>query len=270
MRLDRTLAAVTLVVLVGIGSGCGRAAAPGPSLGPSEIGSLTVEGPTSLSVGDVAAFRVIQKTAGATRDVTDTAQWIIAPPFLTITRGTATAIGVGSASIRAELDGMGSPSLNVQIVGRIDGAYTMTIGGGVCKWGNLPREFALRTFRTTLVQRGTGLDLQLEDATFEGHAPGTAPIVRGQYEGGTEPVVFALSPASRGWWNEGETVWAPVTEVLPDGSRIEIYGTVRVAPVASGLSGTFKGFFYYTASPTALFRASQDCESDTHQFTLTR
>ena len=257
---------MTSVLLVGIVSGCGGATPPGPS----EVGSLTVEGPTSLSVGDVAAFRVTQKTAGATRDVTDSVRWIISPPFLTITRGMASAIGAGSASIRAELDGMGSASLHVQITGRIDGTYTMTIGGGVCKWGNLPREFANRTFRTTLVQRGTGLDLQLADATFEGHAPGTAPVIRGWYEGGSDPVLFDLPPAARGWWNEYEIVWAPVTEVLPDGSRIEIYGTVRATPVASGLSGTFKGTFGYWPSTTAVFQRAFDCESDTHQLTLTR
>lgn len=269
MGLNGARGAVASVLLVGVVSGCG-AAPSGPSSGPSDLGSLTVEGPTSLAVGDVAAFRVTQRTGGQTRDVTDTARWTISPPFLTITGGTGTAIGVGSASIKADLDGMGSASLNVQIVGRIDGTYTMFIGGGVCKWGNLPPQFRNRTFQTTLVQRGTGLDLQLADAAFEGHAPGTAPVIRGRYEGGTDPVVFDLPPAARGWWNENEIVWSPVTEVLPDGSRIEIYGTVRATPVASGLSGTFKGFFYYSASATALFRASQDCESDTHQFTLTR
>jgi hypothetical protein len=239
------------------------------------VGTLRIEGPTSLSVGDVAAFRVFHETGSETRDVTDLVHWRVAPPFLSIARGAATAIGAGSTSIRAELDGngrppLGSPPLGVQIASRIDGTYTLTIGGGVCRWSPLPREFTLRSYRVSLVQRGTGLELKLLDGTFEGHAPGSSPVIAGQYAAGTDPVSFHLPAADRGWWNEYETVWAPITEVLPDGSRIEIYGTVRAALVASGLSGTFKGTFMYSASERATYRLSHGCESDTNEFTLTR
>jgi hypothetical protein len=263
-RIFRAPWAAAAVLLVGLVSGCGRT----PS-GPSEVRSLRVEGPTSLSVGDVVAFRVIHETPRETRDVTDTVRWTVAPPFLTITRGTATAVGAGAVSIRAELDGVGSPPLQVQVASRIDGTYTMTIGGGICKWSPLPRDITLRTYRAQLVQRGTGLDLQLSDATFEGHAPGTALAIAGRYDAGTDPVTFDLPKPVYGW-DDYEPVWAPITEVLPDGSRIQIVGTIRATPGPAGLSGTFKGFFAYSPGERAAYQRSGDCESDTHQFTLTR
>ena len=74
------------------------------------------------------------------------------------------------------------------------------------------------------------------------------------------------------WWDDYTKVWAPFTEVLLDGSRLEIIGTVRATAVPSGLSGTLKGSFHF--SPATLndgpFGWASSCESDTHRFALTR
>ncbi len=276
MRLGRARCAVGVVLLAGILAGCDGESPSAPSGGgpggggPGGNARLTVEGPTDMSVGDVSVFRVTQETAGETRDVTSSVRWTIAPPFLTFAGGTATAVGTGAASITAEVDGVRSAPRAVRIGGGLEGAYTMTIGSGVCKWGNLPLEFRNRTFRATITQQGTGLALQLGGAAFQDHLSGTGPVVSGQYVGGADPVVFELPPAARGWWNEYEAVWSPVTEVLPDGSRIEIFGTVRATVTPDGLSGTFKGFFDYSPSPSALYKLNQDCESEHHQFRMVK
>jgi hypothetical protein len=127
----------------------------------------------------------------------------------------------------------------------------------------------LRTYRASLSQHGRGLSLSLTGATFKGHPSGTSPALIGHFDASTDVATFDLPKPQLGWWNEGEDVSALLTEVLPDGSRIEIDGTVLATSGPSGLSGTFNGTFsYWPSSP--LGGLGGDCESDRHQFTLAR
>ena len=165
-------------------------------------------------------------------------------------------------------DSGGTPS-NVQVP-QVAGEYTLAIGGGVCKWSPLPWDLMNRTYRASLAQQGSSLQLSFSGANFEGHRSGSSPVVTGQLYPSTGVATFDLPKPHNGWWNEfGPYEWAPVTELLPDGSRLEIVGSVQATLDPSGLSGTFTGIFDYTAaSPGGL--SGRSCESDHHRFVLTR
>lgn len=155
-------------------------------------------------------------------------------------------------------------------VPQVAGEYTLTLGGGVCKWSPLPWDLMNRTYRVSLAQQHSGLHLTFSDARFEGHQPGSSPAISGRLEPLTGTATFDLPKPLNGWWNEWAPDWAPVTEVLADGSRLEIEGAVQATIDPSGLSGTFKGMFRYTASGLGPHIRSGSCESDHHRFALTR
>jgi hypothetical protein len=173
----------------------------------------------------------------------------------------------GPSDPGAGASGNGAPSPPVQVP-QVAGDYTLTIGGGICRWAPLPPDLTLRTYRAVLQQQGGFLALSFSGVTFEGHPSGTSPTLTGQLHVPTGVATFELPKPDLGWWNEWETVWAPVTEVLSDGSRIQVYGAVRATVEPSGLSGTFQGTFVY--SPSSPQVRSGSCESDQHRFTLAR
>ena len=148
-------------------------------------------------------------------------------------------------------------------VPQVAGEYTLTLGGGVCKWSPLPWDLMNRTYRVSLAQQGSFLQLSFSGTNFHGHVPGTSPAVIGQLHPLEGVAAFDLPKPNNGWWNEYEYEWAPVTELLADGTRLEIEGSVRATLEPSGMSGTFTGTFRYST-------IGRSCESDHHRFVLTR
>ena len=200
----------------------------------------------------------------ARRPAVSAAAWMVVAALVSACQPPPSApsdIGPGAT------DNNGTPP-TVQIP-QVAGEYTLTMGGGICKWSPLPWDLMNRTYRASLAQQGSFLQLSFSGHNFEGLRPGTSPVVTGQLYPSTGVATFDLPKPHNGWWNEGEYEWAPVTELLSDGSRLEIEGTVQATLDPSGLSGTFTGIFRYSpASPGAL--SGRSCESDHHRFTLTR
>ena len=159
------------------------------------------------------------------------------------------------AGIRVTRDGYRAVEEQVQLTGHAARNFRLPLDGTLRNYsGNYtlvvearescgsPRpitsEWKRRTYDATVLQSGSMLDVQLTEPRFV-----SSQGVRG------DRFVGSVSPAGANFiidWEYYSPV-ANITERLPDGSTLYVFGTASTSGSPAGLSGVFSGWFDHTS-----------------------
>ena len=224
-------------------------------------GSLTIDGSTDLIPGDAAQLSARYTANRRGRDVTQTAEWSSSnPAVLSVTLGLVTAHAAGEVTLHAFFEQVrASRRVLVRALSGVEGAYTLTLGGGACP-GTMPAALRQRTYAATARFRpGNRLEVRLSDGdVFDGRISG-------------QNATFEL--LDYGYYSTPSVV-----EVLPDGNLLVISGTARTTSSPAGFVGTLDNGFvtlYPPSGPLSVWpldtsNALAVCASSSHVFSMTR
>jgi hypothetical protein len=123
--------------------------------------------------------------------------------------------------------------MEVPPVPPVSGNYTLTLESASSCHATHPlaEELRRRTYDATVTQNGTLLLVVLTEKRFSSYSDGR---------------FYGWVTASGASFNLEESTWvSPVTEDLPDGSVLEIWGTAQTTRLSSGFSGALDGYFIH-------------------------
>ena len=274
------------LVLALLVAGCNEDPDVGPPADLRAI-SIRVEGP-----GDVtrsAQFTAVQTWSdGSNRDVTAAAQWTSTnPAVLSVSAGLATALTAGQVDVRAQFEQLNSQPRAVRVVpvaNEWDGSYALTIGAMCGAATLLPPDLRQREYTALIQQSGLSLFVvvpkvgefggQIVNPQVTFSISNLRPFARPRGRALVTPdlsgvIRFVASRDEPRIYRARYGV-PPVSlmEVLPDGRRLVMSGSVVTTMSPSGFSGTLNGSvsLYQPSDPNLLAA----CTSSSHLFTLTR
>jgi hypothetical protein len=143
------------------------------------------------------------------------------------------------------------------------GTYTLVVTAlSPCSSGARPLkpELQQRSYQATIDQSSARLTVRLDENRFPPH-PG---MPTNRFTGYVTPTGAEFTMGATSYYYYDAEPAANITELLPDGSRLLIHGSVTTTGSPAGLSGPFTGWFSHYSSWTLL----GNCQAAT--FTLTR
>ena len=249
---------VLTVASAGLVAGCGDNPLPvGPSNG---VVSVAIEGPASLAPGQSAQYTVIERLADGTTRALPSAAWASSDSSLlqVTSSGVATAgsqIGEVSLTVRTTQSASKDVVVLPAHAAGLAGSYTLTLEAGSSCSVPLAAELQRRSYDATVSQKGLGLDVVLTERRFSAYTD-----YPGRFSG-TVTATGATFYLDGGW-----TTLASVTEALPDGSIMEIWGAADTTASSGVFSGPFSGRFSHYRDFSGPYLG--DCNAS--RFTLSR
>ena len=243
----------------------------GPGQQPRAL-SIRIDGPARVLKLASARFQVLQTWSdGSTLDVTAAATLTSSnPAVLSISAGLGTGLDAGEVGLTANIGGFATQRKTVFVVPPTpewNGAYRLTIGGGVCT-GSLPPELKQRSYSASVEQYELSLAVQV--TTFGAIAgrifnPEVAFYLANPSRTVARGRMRPVATRRAAYWGPPDT---SIVEPLPDGNRLVIVGGA-VAPMSpSGFTGTLNGSL--TLYERNTWNQLAVCSSPSHAFTLTR
>ena len=221
--------------------------------------SLAIGGSTSnLRPGDAVQLHALLTEKRCCKDVTQVAQWNSSDSNVgSVALGLLTVHRPGEVTVSARFEqAQAQRHVHVAPPSGLNGAYTLTLGGGVCP-GTMPAELRQRSYAVTALLTFNTLEVRLPGAALYGAFVG--PNVK-----------FELY--------DYDFYGPSLSEVLPDGKLLVITGSAVTSPSPAGLVGTLTNgamTLYPPGGPLSTWPLDKSnaiavCASSSHVFSMTR
>jgi hypothetical protein len=147
---------------------------------------------------------------------------------------------------RVQLTGHSSRSFRLGLdtsIRNYSGNYTLTVQtSSICPGTNqLNPDLRRRQYEAVMQQTGSALEVRLTESRF---APSWKSFASDRFNGFVTPTGATFSVEFNYYYYYGPFL-ANISERLPDGSTLYIYGTANTSGSPDGLSGSFNGWFSY-------------------------